>query len=417
LIVLIGNPKHVEVQGIAEDLPSRRYVIVNEAAEVVDYNETRIGIISQTTIPDDVAEQCRTAVANRNPDASIRWINTICRPTRQRQNAIDKLCQQVSVVIVVGGENSNNTRRLVQRCQANNIPAHHVQSASQLDVAWLAGHARIGLTAGTSTPDETIDDVQQELVRLTSAHQKRMHRDQTWCHEWNNRQWADYFRDNMNHPPAIRWSDTPELSPAERKAVIASIQTFQLGESGEGRHICWAAQNWIDQGGDAKYLTALKLFLQEENCHAAWLGKFLEQEGEPLLQEQWSNQWFRRIRQLAGLRTSVMVLLTAEILAQVYYLALLRATDSQSLQAICQRILRDERSHVVFQQNQANSLSNRWGKMRLATANIAETLGFYIARRIVWHDHRSVFNAAGMNWKTYQARTMRRWLAARRQRG
>jgi 4-hydroxy-3-methylbut-2-enyl diphosphate reductase len=416
-VVVIGNPQHVEVQGIVEDLPKDRCAVVRTATDVIDYEATNIGIISQTTIPDDLAEQCRTEIANQNPEATIRWINTICRPTRQRQNAIDKLCQQVNLVIVVGGKNSNNTRRLVQRCLTNDVQAYHVQSPADLDRAWLVGHDRIGLTAGTSTPDDTIDAVQQELNRLTTLRQKRMHRDKTWCHEWSNRQWSEYFRDNMDHPPTIPWSDTSELSQAEKKSVIASIQTFQLGESGQGRHICWAAQNWIDQGGDAEYLVALKLFLQEENCHAAWLGKFLQQEGEPLLKKQWSNQWFRRVRQLAGLRTSVMVLLTAEILAQVYYLALMRSTDSPTLQAICQRILRDERSHVVFQQNQANDLSDSWSGPRKAIANVAETTGFQIARRIVWHDHRSVFESAGMSWKVYRDRTTRRWLAARRRRG
>jgi hypothetical protein len=95
----------------------------------------------------------------------------------------------------------------------------------------------------------------------------------------------------------------------------------------------------------------------------------------------------------------------------------MRSTDSPTLQAICQRILRDERSHVVFQQNQANDLSDSWSGPRKAIANVAETMGFRIARRIVWHDHRSVFESAGMSWKVYRDRTTRRWLAARRRRG
>ncbi|QDT09228.1 4-hydroxy-3-methylbut-2-enyl diphosphate reductase [Stieleria marina] len=413
-VVLIGSRNHVEVQGIIEDLPANRCAVVADASEVANYGTPKIGIIAQTTIPDSIAQECRDEIAKQNHQASIRWTNTICRPTRQRQNAVDQLCQKVGLVIVVGGKNSNNTQRLLQRCLSHNVEAYHVQSADELRTDWFVGHQRIGLTAGTSTPDTTIDAVEQELRRITSVRGRRMQRDQVWCDAWSNRDWADYFYDNMNHPPTVAWSKTPTLSATEKAAVIASIQTFQLGESGEGRHICRAAKNWTDRGGDEDYLSALKLFLQEENCHAAWLEKFLQQEGEAILTHHWSDHCFRSVRHLAGLRTSIMVLLTAEILAQVYYLALLRSTDSPTLRTICQRILRDERAHVQFQQNQANVLASRWSRGRRWLVSQAESIGFQIARRIVWHDHRSVFVAAGMNWKAYRDRTSRRWLSARR---
>ncbi|MGB7344382.1 MAG: 4-hydroxy-3-methylbut-2-enyl diphosphate reductase [Pirellulaceae bacterium] len=418
-VVIIGNRDHVEVQGIVEDLPEADCAVVADPTEVIRYPNTHIGIISQTTIPAELATRCRVAIADANPQATLRWINTICRPTRQRQTAVDQLCHESDVVIVVGGKNSNNTRRLWQRCLDHNVPAHHVQSAADLQPEWLVDHQgigqlRIGLTAGTSTPDATIDAVEQRLRELVDHNRHRMQTGSTWCHDWNNRQWAEHFQDNMANPPTISWSDSPTLTEQEKTAVIDSIRTFQLGESGEGKHICKAAANWIQCGGDPDYLPALRLFLQEENCHAAWLGKFLKQEDASLLEDHWSDHCFRGIRHCAGLRTSINVLLTAEILAQVYYLALMRSTQSKTLREICRRILRDERAHVVFQQNQSNEIARRWGWLRRRAIGLLETIGFRIARSIVWHDHYSVFKAANMDWNTYRDRTMRRWLAARR---
>lgn len=411
-VVVIGNANHVEVLGVVEDLPPGSWDVVSDPADVAAYDAARIGIVCQSTMPEELATRCRDRVAECNPGASVRWVNTICRPTRQRQAAVDSLCEQVEVVIVVGGANSNNTRRLVQRCESLGRPAHHVQSAADIQPEWLAGRARIGLTAGTSTPDATIDAVETRLRELTQ-HAGDASRTRS-CETWTNRQWTRYFERNLRDDPLIPWSVDPNLTKTQRTSIAKSVQIFQLGESGEGRHLRNCAQVWIDRGGDPDYLAALTLFVQEENRHADWLGQFLAQEDVPLLQEQWSDGCFRFLRHLAGLRTSISVLVTAEILAQVYYLALLRATNSPALQSICKRILRDERAHVTFQQNQNRELARRWGRLRRTIVAAMENVLFEIARRIVWHDHNSVFLAAGMDWKTYRKRTTRRWKAARR---
>jgi 4-hydroxy-3-methylbut-2-enyl diphosphate reductase len=78
----------------------------------------------------------------------------------------------VDAVVVVGGLNSNNTRRLVQLCEEHQIPALHVESAEELQPEWFADVGAVGLTAGTSTLDETIDDVEQALEQI--ARQRRL---------------------------------------------------------------------------------------------------------------------------------------------------------------------------------------------------------------------------------------------------
>jgi 4-hydroxy-3-methylbut-2-enyl diphosphate reductase IspH len=88
------------------------------------------------------------------------------RATRDRQEAVEKLCRQVDALIVVGGARSNNTKQLVALCERLGRRAFHVQSADDLDPSWFAGCATIGLTAGTSTLDETVDAVETRLRRL-----------------------------------------------------------------------------------------------------------------------------------------------------------------------------------------------------------------------------------------------------------
>jgi 4-hydroxy-3-methylbut-2-enyl diphosphate reductase len=85
-------------------------------------------------------------------------------PTKEHQRALERLIDRVEAVVVVGGHHSNNTRELAVRCRERGKPALHVESAAELDAGWVKGYATVGLTAGTSTLPETIDDVHRALV-------------------------------------------------------------------------------------------------------------------------------------------------------------------------------------------------------------------------------------------------------------
>ncbi|MBS0266386.1 MAG: 4-hydroxy-3-methylbut-2-enyl diphosphate reductase [Planctomycetes bacterium] len=163
-VVIIGRPGHVEVRGIHEDLADAE--IVESVAAVRNYAQRRLGIVCQSTTPPRVAEAIVTAIREANPDADIRFVDTICQPTRDRQEAVVKLAPQVDAMVVVGGKNSNNTRELASLCQAQHVPAFHVESAADLNAEWFRGCRVVGLTAGTSTLDETIDEVRRQLEAL-----------------------------------------------------------------------------------------------------------------------------------------------------------------------------------------------------------------------------------------------------------
>lgn len=169
-VLLIGKPGHVEVQGIVEDLSS--HDVVADASQVRSYESQSLGIVCQTTMPPDVVSDVCVQVQLLNPLADIRFIDTVCHPTKRRQSALLELLARVDAVVVVGGNNSNNTRRLVQLCHEHLKPAVHVESADQLDPHWFNDVRTVGLTAGTSTLDETIEAVEKALQQIKPSKSK-----------------------------------------------------------------------------------------------------------------------------------------------------------------------------------------------------------------------------------------------------
>jgi 4-hydroxy-3-methylbut-2-enyl diphosphate reductase len=163
-VLVIGRRGHVEVQGIIEDLHS--YDVIQNADEVRCYPHDRLGIVCQTTTPARLVKKIRSAVEALNPDAEIRFIDTVCHPTKDHQRALEQLAERVDAMVVVGGRNSNNTRELVAFCREKNLPAFHVQGPADLRPEWFQGCRTVGLTAGTSTLDATIEEVRQALVRM-----------------------------------------------------------------------------------------------------------------------------------------------------------------------------------------------------------------------------------------------------------
>ncbi|MBM3462591.1 MAG: 4-hydroxy-3-methylbut-2-enyl diphosphate reductase [Armatimonadetes bacterium] len=163
-VVVLGQAGHVEVRGIVEDL--WRWAVVGSIDDARRWDADRIAVICQTTTPPEQAELLGAAVARANPHAEIRFVDTICAPTRERQQALRSLLGVVDALVVVVGRHSNNTRKLAATAAARGIPCTHVQTAAELDARWCAQFGTVGLTAGTSTPDETIRAVHERLIRI-----------------------------------------------------------------------------------------------------------------------------------------------------------------------------------------------------------------------------------------------------------
>jgi 4-hydroxy-3-methylbut-2-enyl diphosphate reductase len=163
--VVIGQAGHVEVRGLVGDLDD--YTIVLEEKDLDQLaGKPRLGIVAQTTQPISRVLELVESIRRRFPQADVRFIDTVCQPTKDRQDALRRLADECDVVVVVGGPESNNSRKLTELARGLGRPAYQVANASELKPEWFAQAAVVGLTAGTSTPDQVIDEVRTWLEAL-----------------------------------------------------------------------------------------------------------------------------------------------------------------------------------------------------------------------------------------------------------
>jgi 4-hydroxy-3-methylbut-2-enyl diphosphate reductase len=163
--VIIGKRDHVEVRGLTGDLDEFDVVLSEEDIQQLR-PRARFGIVSQTTQPIDRVRHLVQLIRARFPGAEVRFRDTVCQPTKQRQTAAIGLAQQCDVVVVIGGANSNNTRELIATCSRYCARVRHVQHATDLRPEWFEGATVVGITAGTSTPDVVIDGVERALAEM-----------------------------------------------------------------------------------------------------------------------------------------------------------------------------------------------------------------------------------------------------------
>jgi len=165
--VVVGKRDHVEVRGLTEDLED--FDIVLTDADVLGLRERpRYGVAAQTTQPIEKVRALVELIRQRFPASEVRFIDTVCQPTKQRQNSAIELAHQADVVVVIGGAHSNNTHELVRTCSRYCERVHHVQTVDDLREAWFEGAQTVGVTAGTSTPDSSIRAIEAWLQQLSS---------------------------------------------------------------------------------------------------------------------------------------------------------------------------------------------------------------------------------------------------------
>jgi len=128
----------------------------------------RFGVTAQTTQPIGRVRNLVQSLRQRFPRSEVAFIDTVCQPTKQRQAAANDLAKQSDVVVVIGGAGSNNTRELVATCGRHCARVHHVQTAADLREEWFNDAATVGVTAGTSTPDWIIAQVEEWLEKLAA---------------------------------------------------------------------------------------------------------------------------------------------------------------------------------------------------------------------------------------------------------
>ncbi len=156
-------------------------------------------------------------------------------------------------------------------------------------------------------------------------------------------EWVEHFEERARRRgPDPAWSTGAVLPPP----VIASLQRFQVGESGDGATLSAHA----DAAGDPEYAAAVRLFVAEENEHARLLAELIRAGGGDLLDGHWSDAVFVRARRALGLRCELLVLTVAELIAVSYYGTLAQSPDPL-LAEVSRRILDDEQYHIRFQRD------------------------------------------------------------------
>jgi 4-hydroxy-3-methylbut-2-en-1-yl diphosphate reductase len=159
-IIIVGEKTHPEVVALVS-YGKRKCVVVENKNDLKKIKLAgRASVLSQTTqSPENfisvISELKRNGV-------SVKSFDTICRATIDRQSAASGLAKKADVMVVVGGKNSGNTRRLYQICRSF-TRAHHIETANQLKKNWFKGAKTVGITAGASTPDWIIDEVKKQI--------------------------------------------------------------------------------------------------------------------------------------------------------------------------------------------------------------------------------------------------------------
>jgi 4-hydroxy-3-methylbut-2-enyl diphosphate reductase len=165
-VVIIGDPRHVEVKGIASRMKDPIIVYKEEDIAAKVPAGGRVGVVSQSTLllekfdrfVDLLKAHCAEVVA----------INTICKPTKDRQTSAKALALEVDVMVVIGGYNSSNTHKLAEVAaeRLGRENTHHIEHAGELQAAWFEGKRHVGVTAGASTPGYLIEEVVRAIEAL-----------------------------------------------------------------------------------------------------------------------------------------------------------------------------------------------------------------------------------------------------------
>lgn len=166
-VVIIGEPGHAEVEGIRAWGGEAVVAVADVPEKLPGDLPPKVGVVIQTTQSADRVEAVLDALQGRVDE--LRVEETVCFATQERQAAAAELSARVELMIVIGGRNSGNTRRLYEICKARCEATHHIEDSAEIEPTWLDGIERIGITAGASTPADHIDAVCDRIHVLTDG--------------------------------------------------------------------------------------------------------------------------------------------------------------------------------------------------------------------------------------------------------
>jgi 4-hydroxy-3-methylbut-2-enyl diphosphate reductase len=160
-VFLIGHAEHEEVEGTVGEAPGDVVVVESAAAAatVQPRDAARVAYAMQTTLAVDEAEEIAAVLRGRFPALTAPRRDDICYATTNRQRAVRAVAAGADLVLVVGSPNSSNSKRLAEVAAREGATAHLLDDVGELDLSWLAGVRRIGVSAGASAPDHLVDEL------------------------------------------------------------------------------------------------------------------------------------------------------------------------------------------------------------------------------------------------------------------
>ncbi len=209
--------------------------------------------------------------------------------------------------------------------------------------------------------------------------------------------WLNHFEHNRAHRLPIPWKDELSVAPRLVLPFIRSLQRFQIGESGEGRHLRAAANGT----GDHDYIKAIGLFIKEEQEHARLMAEILKRLNAPLLRSHWSDGCFILLRRMFRLNEELMVLLTPEIIAKRYFRVAYDRVNDEAVRAVCAQILHDEEGHVAFHIDYLRRAFSSRTVLARALLRGAWRILFRLSVLVVLLDHRSFLKACGVSTSSF----------------
>jgi hypothetical protein len=213
--------------------------------------------------------------------------------------------------------------------------------------------------------------------------------------------WLNHFEHHALHPRRVPHGLSDILRPDEKQLIASSIATFQLGEQSEGQTLLRAAERFAGDKQVRHLVRIIELLIREEQHHASVLRAFMQDHRMPLKRTDWTDRVFRRIRRLAGLHLYLCVLISAELIGNVYYRALESVTDCERLQVLCRTIVSEELAHVGFESQLLFALrAGRAAPLRALTRS-AHRIFFASTAAVVWFTHRSVLRRAGHSAQSF----------------
>lgn len=162
-LIVVGESGHPEVEGILGHAGGPAFVVSDvEDLDSIELSR-RVGVVVQTTQTPERLAQIVSALIPRVAEVNV--INTICKATHERQASAADLAQRADVMVIVGGKNSGNTRRLAQICSQRCASTHHIEDHAEIEPAWFEGASLIGITAGASTPAAHIEQARAAIAK------------------------------------------------------------------------------------------------------------------------------------------------------------------------------------------------------------------------------------------------------------